>query len=167
MVEDILNVQEKLEGENLFFGKFTKCENIHLTLKFLGEISEEKIAEVERRISEIDMKNFKVRLGNLGVFSKKFVRIVWAELKGPGVFELQRKIDEVLFGLFEKERRFMSHITIARVKKVGNKRKLIDFLGSVDFKRKDFEINHFSLKKSVLEREGPTYEDIFRVELGN
>ena len=50
----IKKVQKELERQHLFIGNFIKPENLHLTLKFLGEISEEKTEEVVKKLREID-----------------------------------------------------------------------------------------------------------------
>ena len=50
------NTQKVREKENLFSGKFTELENLHLTLKFLGEIEDEKIEEITRRLEKVNIK---------------------------------------------------------------------------------------------------------------
>jgi len=62
--------------------------------------------------------------------------------------------------LFEPEVRFMSHLTIARVKKISNKKDFIQKLSIIKIPKKRFEVKKFKLKKSNLTREGPVYEDI-------
>jgi 2'-5' RNA ligase len=162
------NVKERI-GEiqnNLpdFFGKKTEFENLHLTLKFLGEIDESKVEEVKKRLKDIKHQSFEAEIDDIGVFSEKFIRIIWVHLRGAE--ELQKKIDSVLQGLFEKERRFMSHITIARVKAVKGKRG--EFLGEIKGMKIDkirFRVENFTLKKSELFPEGPKYEIINEFKL--
>ena len=72
--------QEIIKKKNLFTGKFTEPENLHLTLKFLGEIDDDKIEEIKKRLGEIKFNNFEASLGEIGVFSKRVVRIVWVKL---------------------------------------------------------------------------------------
>ena len=163
--KEIIQIQENLEKRNLFKGKLTERENLHLTLKFLGEIDEVKIEEIRKRLKEIKFESFKAYLGEAGIFSPDFIKIVWIELLGKEIFELQKQIDEKLSGLFEKERRFMSHITIARVKQVKDKRKLLDYLSSIKAKQIEFPVFELVLKKSVLTEKGPIYTDIERYNL--
>jgi 2'-5' RNA ligase len=70
------------------------------------------------------------------------------------------KIDEVLSDTYQIEARFMSHITLARVKHVSSKKELIEYLKSVKSKDISFEVDKFFLKKSELKLEGPVYTDI-------
>jgi len=153
-------VQEILKKKSFFHGKFTEFENLHLTLKFLGEISEEKIEEVKARLKKIKFSIFPVRLDEIGVFSERFINIIWIKLCGKGVFELQKQIDDALLGLFEGEKKFMSHVTIARPKKVFDKRIFLDYLSKMKIKKEDFNAEGFFLKSSNLREDGPVYSTI-------
>lgn len=156
-VSEIKKIQKDLKSSGLFEGKLTEEENLHLTLKFLGEIDNKKIEEVKSRLNKVKVKNFNARLGEIGVFSEKFIRIIWIKLEGDGVFELQKQIDEALEGLFGKEVRFMGHITIARVKSIVNKKAFIGFLEKIKVKSLEFAVESFYLMKSELFPEGPVY----------
>jgi len=159
-INEIKRLQEILRKKNLFTGKFTEPENLHLTLKFLGEIREEKIEEVKKKLSEIKFESFEAHLDEVGVFSEKYVKIIWIKLGGKGVFDLQKNIDEKLIEIFEKEERFMSHITIARVRDVSNRKELLEYLKSVNSKELRFKVDRFFLKKSELKSSGPEYSDL-------
>lgn len=152
---EIVKIQNQLPD---FVGRKTELENLHLTLKFLGEIDDEKIEEVRKRLREIDFEKFEVGVESIGVFSEKFVRIVWLHLTNCD--GLQKEVDESLEGLFSREQRFMSHLTIARVKNVGDKKHFLDELKRIEIPRLSFEVDRFYLKKSVLKREGAVYNDI-------
>jgi len=160
-VNEIENIQNKLKKKVLFTGKFTERTNLHLTLKFLGEISNEKIEEVKKRLSNVKLDfEINAELGEVGVFNKKFIRIIWIKLNGKGIFDLQKQIDDQLKCLFPIEERFMSHITIARVTSVGAKSELLEYLKSIKPKNIKFKINSFSFKKSELLENGPIYENL-------
>lgn len=157
-ISKIKKIQDKIKKENLFDGKFIEQQNLHLTLKFLGEIDEEKIEQVTKKLEEIHFKELEGVLDSVGAFSKKIIRIIWIELKG--LDKLQKEIDEKLKVLFEKENRFMGHITIARVKNVSNKNKLLNFLNNINSEKFKFEIDKFLLKSSELFSDGPVYKII-------
>jgi 2'-5' RNA ligase len=148
----IKKIQEQLPE---FKGKKTEIENLHLTLKFLGEIDEVKIGEVKEKLREIKIEKFETEIDEIGVFSEKFIRIVWLHLKN--CVALQKKIDDSLLGLFEKERRFMSHLTIARVKYIPDKRKFLEELKKIKIEKIRFMMDRFYLMKSELTSEGPRY----------
>ena len=159
-VDEIIKIQELLVAENLFSGKITKPENLHLTLKFLGEIDNEQLELVKQKLKEIKFNPFTCSLGQAGVFDPKHIKIIWLTLIGDGVNFLQQKVDEALKDIFIPEKRFMSHITIARVKSVENNNRLINFLNEIDYNRIQFLVDRFILKESKLKPEGPVYNDI-------
>ncbi len=153
--KEVEKIQDNLP---MFYGKLTKPENLHLTLKFLGEIDEENIEKTKEKLRAIKFPKFKITLGNIGVFSEKFIRIVWLHLNG--VEELQKVIDERLKDLFEPERRFMSHLTIARIKKIPNKDNFLEKLRELQIPNVSFIADTFKLKSSLLTSEGPVYNTI-------
>lgn len=148
-------IQRRIKKENLFVGKFTAKENLHLTLKFLGEINEERMEEVKEKLREIKFKNFKTELGNAGFFDNKKYGIIWIRLENCE--ELQKKIDKSLSGLFKPEERFMPHLTIARTKKIKDKKKLTSFLNNLKIGSIKFLVNKFYLMNSRLSKDGPEY----------
>ncbi len=150
--KQITKIQDSLPE---FLGKKTEKENLHLTLKFLGEIDEEKAGLVKEKLRSIKIKKFESVIDEIGVFSEHFIRIVWIHMGGCD--KLQKEIDNALEGLFEKERRFMSHLTIARIKKIRNKKEFLDNLSKIKIKESRFIVDKFYLMKSDLNRNGPVY----------
>ncbi|MGV8151927.1 MAG: RNA 2',3'-cyclic phosphodiesterase [Candidatus Nanoarchaeia archaeon] len=159
----IRKIQAELENLKLFNGKFIDEENLHLTLKFLGEINEETLKKAKEALKQIKFNSFEAELGDLGVFSKDFVRIIWVEIKNAG--KLQKEIDNNLSGIFTPEARFMSHITIARVKYTQDKNKLIESLKNMEYEKIKFNVNYFILMKSELKPTGPKYGEIEKYPL--
>jgi len=150
--KEIMKIQGSLSQ---FKGKKTESENLHLTLKFLGEIDEKKLEEVKKKLKEIELKQFETEIKDIGMFSD---RIVW--LKMTNCDELQKKVDEKLEDLFEMEKRFMSHLTIARVKELEDRKKFRKQMKEIRIPKMKFVVKNFKLKKSKLGRPGPVYEDI-------
>jgi 2'-5' RNA ligase len=74
--------------------------------------------------------------------------------------ELQKKIDESLEDLFKKEQRFMGHLTIARVKKIEDKKEFLVGLNKISVPKVYFKIKKFYLMKSELGKKGPVYSII-------
>lgn len=157
--EKIKKIIEKIQEElPSFIGKKTELENLHLTLKFLGEIDEKKVELLKEKLSKINFKKFEASLGEIGVFNENFIRIVWIKIENCD--ELQKIIDENLEDLFEKEKRFMSHLTIARVKNVKNKNEFLKKLKEIKLEKEKFLVDKFYLKESILKKEGPVYKNL-------
>ena len=161
---EIQNIQVELPE---FCGKLTESENLHLTLKFLGEISDEKIEETRKRLRGIKYNCFGTEVGAPGFFDNvkegKKYGPVWLHLSNCE--GLQKKVDKSLDDLFPIEKRFMSHLTIARVKDVGDKRSFLRELSNLKTPKINFVVDSFRLKKSVLYTKGPKYEDIEKYNL--
>lgn len=157
IINEIRLIQKRIGNKFVFTGKFTEPENLHLTLKFLGEINEGKILEVKKRLKKVHVSEFVCSLGRVGVFSKARPKIVWVGLKGAD--KLQKEIDSELDSLFRKENRFMSHVTIARVRYVREKKEFVEYLNCLKGKE-EFKVNKFYLKESELKPYWPEYRDI-------
>ena len=69
VIIEIQRIQKKLEPN--FTGRLTSSENLHLTLKFLGEIEEDAINDVKKRLSSITHPPFELNLKDVGVFFSK------------------------------------------------------------------------------------------------
>ena len=157
----IEELQNLLKRKNLFTGKFTEPENLHLTLKFLGEISEERVKEVQKQLKKIKFNEFEASLGEVGVFINKYNSILWIKLQGKEIWDLQKLIDKRLENLkIVPEERFMSHITIARMKKIFSKEEFLNYVKNIKTKKISFKVSEFIIKKSELKPEGPVYENI-------
>ena len=152
--EEIDNTQDKI--------RYVKKGQIHLTLKFLGEVQPDKIEDIKKAIKKITFSPFFAYLDKIGVFpNESYIRVIWAGLKPEGpISELQKNIDENLKKLFKKEKNFKSHLTLARVKYIGNKEKFIDKLKKINIENKKIDINCFKLIKSTLAPQGPVYEEL-------
>lgn len=158
--KEIIKIQSKLPE---FQGKKTEVENLHLTLKFLGEIDEDKVKKVREKLREIKLDKFQGEIRNLGVFTESLIKIIWIYLANCN--QLQELIDDKLKDLFEKEKRFMGHITLARVKKVEDKRKFLEELRKIKVEGWKFVVDRFYLKESILNEKGPEYKVIEEFKL--
>ncbi len=161
--DEIVKIQTRLPK---FEGKSVEKENLHLTLKFLGEISPDLVNNVKSSLSSIKFKPLKLVIGSVGTFSyQNNPRIVW--LKVEGAHDLQRKIDIALSDLFPKEERFMSHLTIARIKLVSNAGDFKKHLEKIEYNKLEFASRSFSLKESVLKHSGPVFSTIQKYPCSN
>lgn len=156
------------------FGKMSlvKQENIHTTLKFLGEIKDEKIPQIVERLGFLSgIDSFGISLRGIGVFPKPaYIRVVWIGIdKGQQeICNIQKRIDKELKEMgFKPDSRFHSHLTIARVKFLHEKKALGEFLE----KNKALELGEFKaqeveLMESKLSPKGAEYSVLEKFTLG-
>lgn len=158
VIKEIARAQKILENWK-FTGKLTELENLHLTLKFLGEIDEEKLEKVKEKLREIKFRKMELGLGNVGSFSHRGKpRIIWIKILGKEFYELQKKIDDVLSEAgFVKEERFMGHVTVARVKYVKDAKGFKEYIDTLKLKKTRFSVDKFKLMESELGTLGPVY----------
>lgn len=152
--EKVYSLAKELPEEGV---KKVEQQNIHITLKFIGDFTEDKIPELESRLNSIRHNRFRCIASGAGVFpSPDYIKVVWAGVKCDGINGLASAIDDSLEGLVAKETRpFSSHATIARVKRK------IDAKSFLEKHKEDvfgeFEVSEFVLMQSELSRGGPVY----------
>jgi len=153
----LFNLQKEIS--KFVKAKWVEKKNLHLTLKFIREIDEDKLENVKRILSELKIKKFKIYLNEIGVFpSKDIINVIWIGLKPEkDIISLQKNVDESLLGLFPQDQKFSSHITLGRVKFVKNKDEFKEILKETEIKKIEFEVNSFRLYKSELTKDGPKY----------
>jgi len=149
--------------------KWVEKQNIHLTLKFLGEIDEKKCEKIKSALDKIagSMHPFELTIKEIGAFPKiDYPRVIWVGLD-KGVAEslvLAEKVDEEMSKLgFEKESRpFTAHLTIGRVRSPQNKEALKSKLTTYNLPltAKAQLISSIILFQSKLSPKGPTYINI-------
>ncbi len=151
----ITDLQEQI-GNSDFKINWVKPEHQHLTLKFLGEVSERQAEEIKNRLEEVKVKSFTAAIKNIGFFpNDNYIRVVWVYVNGK-VLELQQAIDIKLADMFEKEKDYKPHVTLGRVKFVKDRVKLKEKL-KLKFE-KSFAVEGFALFKSTLTSKGPIHE---------
>ncbi len=139
-------------------------DNLHINLKFLGEVDEGQIEGIKKALdTAAGFGGFDIGLSGMGAFpNPDFIRVIWIGVKSDKVSALADLIDCELERLgFNKEKSYTPHITLARVpKRVEG---LKELLGERDFGRQ--EVKEIHLIRSTLAPEGPRYNRVHTVRL--
>ncbi|MFQ5630089.1 MAG: RNA 2',3'-cyclic phosphodiesterase [bacterium] len=150
---------------------WSKPQNIHLTLKFLGDISSAQIAEIGKIIKEIatGTTGFNLTIDHLGAFPNfRTPRVFWV-----GSSHIPAALSHLVAGLeeqiqplgFKKERRaFKPHLTLGRVKG-RDFRETVAFLKNHPFEPQTFDCNEIILMRSDLQPAGALYTPIQQFNL--
>jgi len=166
--EKIVNSITTFQSKINIKAKPVEPQNLHFTLQFLGEISEDVSQKIKQALKTIEFSTFKINFKGLGVFPKmKFPRVIWIgtdENGGKVLIDLAKKVENVLTPLgFTSDKPFKSHITIFRIKnKIGDISKELEKFGSYEFGSQ--EISKIKLKQSVLTPQGPVYSDLEEIK---
>ena len=146
---------------------WTIPENIHLTLKFVGEIDERRIVEVEKAcvLSAAEFQPFALSLNGTGVFpNARQPRILWAGLSGEigKVVEMNKRLDErlALIGFKREYKNFNPHLTIGRLKSNKKTSELLALADAHQLPALSFSVTEIVLMKSELHPAGSKYSPI-------
>lgn len=136
--------------------------DFHLTLKFLGEVPENKVEKIKEILSKIKFNSFAAKLDGTGVFpSEQRINVFWVGIEPKDeIIRIQNAVDAALKNIFPPDARFHPHITLARVKFVKDKPAFKQLLAKIKVEPKEFKIESFKLIKSILTKQGAVYEDV-------
>ena len=162
----ITNIQKHLMNKGAEL-KWIKNENIHLTLRFLGEIDDkyhDKIFEAMNKVAE-DARSVNLSLTGLGMFpDENHPTVIWVGIGGDveELRQMSEKCDYYLDdGGFEiKKRHFRPHITIGRIKKLTNKKLFISEINDMQIDHTSFKIDKLNIVKSDLKPTGAEYTNL-------
>lgn len=160
----IERLQERLRRAGLKLG-WVRPDNIHLTMKFLGDLEDHRAANVSNALAELAAATsaFELHVEGVGAFPPRgVVRVVWVGVADPArrLAECQARCESLLTraGFAPERRPFAPHLTIARcrvAKLSGQIRKLIERHGDVDGGR--LAVARVALYRSVLSPAGSQY----------
>jgi 2'-5' RNA ligase len=151
--------------------KWVEAENLHVTLKFIGEVQEKDVEKVKAELSGLlsGKGSFAISLKGVGCFPGwDYMKVLWVGI-GEGADELAglaAKLGGLSFGK-KDARGFKTHVTLGRVKSARAKEALVAKMK--EFAAKEFggaDVAEVKLKKSVLTPKGPIYSDVavFKLE---
>ena len=180
LTEDIiLRIRETSSGLQERMGelpvRWIPAENVHLTLKFLGDVSAtnvERLAEIIRRVA-LAHECFEISVGSLGVFpNARRPRVIWLGVEAPqALYSIQRGVDQETsrLGYETKEQDFSPHLTFGRVSRGADYRELkaiselletetVGFLGAA-------RVEQVNLYRSDLKPTGAEYSVVYTAKL--
>lgn len=165
LLDALVDFQKELSSTGADM-KIVERQNLHFTLKFLGEISEAQALEVGSRLGGLALKAVQVEVSGAGAFpSIGRPRVIWAGVARehePLVEPIARQVIGALEGIGERDDRpFQAHITLGRVRSDRNGRQLGELLSRNSSRRfGTTTLSELKLKSSVLTSGGPVYSDV-------
>ncbi|MEM3784980.1 MAG: RNA 2',3'-cyclic phosphodiesterase [Candidatus Bathyarchaeia archaeon] len=163
--DKILEIQRALAktGADL---KLVEPENIHITLRFLGNISLSMVEKIFGEMKKVQFSSFDIKICGLGAFPNvRYPRVVWAGIT-QGAEQLQNIFNQLepqlrRLGFKPNPKGFSPHLTIARVKSGRNKAELAKFIGEhSNYEFGVVKAECLRLKRSDLTPKGPVYSTL-------
>jgi 2'-5' RNA ligase len=157
--------------------RWIPVENMHLTLKFLGEVSEENLNVLTAmiRAEASACPPFDLSIGGLGVFpNAKRPRVIWLGVEAPAELgDFQRRIEgeTIKLGYPPDKRSFSPHFTLGRVLRRADRGEVQEISQRLDQQKSDFiaasPVEAVHLYKSDLKSTGAVYTHLAAAQLGS
>ena len=163
----VLNSISQVQAELNVKAKPVEIHNMHFTVQFLGEVSEEMVRKISSELSSLEFTPFSVGFVGVGVFPKpSSPRVIWIGTN-EGADELEKLAEIIRMKLsqlgFQSDKKFKPHVTIFRVKKkIGSISNELQKFSTYSFGKQ--VISEVKLKKSELTPNGPIYTDLLVVK---
>jgi RNA 2',3'-cyclic 3'-phosphodiesterase len=148
---------------------WSRVENIHLTLKFFGNVSVDRVPTISAAASRAvkEFSSFEIGVGTTGVFPKPSrPQVLWIGVSDPSgkLLALQQRLEEecAVEGFIKEDRAFRPHLTIARLRKPEGARRLADAHLQMEFRPAEITLNELIVFRSELSSKGSRYTAISR-----
>lgn len=144
---------------------FVEQKNIHITIKFLGEVGDKKIPDIKNALKSVSFRSFPITTGSIAVNNPHRPFTVWCTIEDGGLCaQILELVENALapLGFAPETRRFTPHATVARVKTFDpSLSEALRLLGTKTYG--GCMVTGMKLKKSSLTPQGPVYEDLLEV----
>ena len=164
---NVLNSIHQVQSELNIKAKPVELHNMHFTVQFLGEVSEEMIRKISDALNSIEFSTFSITFAGIGAFPKpNSPRVIWIGVN-DGVNELEKLAETIRSKLsdigFSPDKKFKPHVTIFRVKnKIEDLSSKLEKFSSCSFGKQ--LVSEIKLKKSELSNQGSIYTDLLVVK---
>lgn len=153
--------------------RWSRRDGWHVTLKFLGEVEDDRVPDVERICADAvaKMSAVTVRLSGFGAFpTKRRARVIWVGLSEDGheLSHLAARLEKKLGaeGFRQESRPLKMHLTLARLREPRSVEKALESLDGSKLLTEPFPVEEIALFRSHLSPKGATYERLRAFGLG-
>ena len=151
---------------------WSRVENIHLTLKFFGNVALERVETISAAASRTvkEFSAFQIGVGNTGVFPRPSrPQVLWIGVNDPSgkLLDLQQRFEKecAAKGFPKEERAFRPHLTIARIRKPEGARRLAEAHLNMQFESIPVTLTELIVFRSELSSKGSKYTAISKNRL--
>lgn len=153
-----------LIGHGIEGARWVAPENLHITLRFIGEVDEDVAEDITRALETVTAEPFAITIKGVGAFGHP-PHALWAGVEDQpagALAQLYANVESAMVreGLEPEHRKYTPHVTLARFRKVNMSRVARFMEGSGGLALEPFDVTGFSLFRSHLRPEGAEYERI-------
>ena len=166
-IPSLQEVQKQLLASGSIEGRAVPADQVHLTLQFLGSIALERVPMIIDTLKNVHGKSFAVQLDGLFALpSEQNPHVIAIDLVAPELVPLVEAICSALRAVITLDKReFLPHVTLVRIKRVIDQKKMVDILRASRVTNVTARVNEFVLRESVLSHEGAVHSDIMKYQL--
>lgn len=150
----VIDIQAQLKSLPIK-AKFVEPENLHISLSFLGEITDAEIETIKLTLDDISRsyEKFEIILGNILLIpNEEFVRVIALDVESDILESVRKEIVKRIRG-----KNHLAHLTLARVSNVVDKQKFIEGIDNLVCRELPLRVDEICLMKSELQKSGPVY----------
>jgi 2'-5' RNA ligase len=151
---------------------WSRAENIHLTVKFFGNVDQAKVPVITAAAARVvkEFSSIQIEIGTAGVFPRPSCpQVLWIGVSDPSgaLLSLQQRLEDEFArkGFAKENRAFRPHLTIARIRKPQNADRLAQTHLGREFSNLPVTLNELVLFRSELSSKGSKYTSISRHRL--
>ena len=157
VVDALVDTMEALDN-----ARWQSDEQLHLTLRFVGEVDRHMAEDLANTLAQIDFAPFEIRVDGVGHFETRGrVRAIWAKVeRSPALLDLQQRVEQACrrAGLAPETRVFTPHVTVARLNRSSARGDIAAWLArNADLRLPPWQVDHFVLYESHLAKNGSIY----------
>lgn len=171
LAELFSHLRNSLKGEEI---KWVDINNLHLTLRFLGETDRKQVTEINNVLESVSdsFQPFQFEINGVGVFKNKMQpRVLFLSvLNNPVLNQLANEIRGKLniMGFDEDEKSFNPHLTLGRLKYIENKDAFYALANRYSTEKiQQVTVSEITFYQSILSSDGPTYKPLKIIKLNN
>ena len=164
--EYLYNLEKQLKTKLPSKINWVHKKNLHITLKFLGEVKESDVEIIKNNLTNIKIKSFDLSLAKIGTFPQYGTpKVIWIGLTPEKpLIELQQKVDEETIKYFSSAK-FEAHLTLGRIRQIKEREAFKKILEQIEINKLNFKVDSFTLFESILTKDGAKYKAIEKYSL--